>query len=124
MQYDLLAKTNLFQEGLERVVQGMTTHRVALMCAEKDPLTCHRTILVCRHLVTRGVRVQHILEGGQIESHDEALHRLLVELGLPERDLFRSHTELIEEAYARRGQQIAYTEKDASITAPTRGVGL
>src|SRR5262245_5564248 len=34
VQYDLLAQTDLFQVGLERVIQGMNTHRVALMCAE------------------------------------------------------------------------------------------
>jgi len=123
VQYSLLAKTDLFQEGLARIVQGMTTHRVALMCAEKDPLTCHRTILVCRHLVAQGVQVQHILEDGGLEGHDEALGRLLVELGLPERDLFRDRAELIEEAYARRGEQIAYTEKEPSVDEPARGVG-
>ena len=78
-----------FQAGLDRVIHGMKTHRVALLCAEKDPLTCHRTILVCRHLVTRGVVVRHVLEDGRIENHEEALSRLLAEHGLPERDLFQ-----------------------------------
>ncbi len=114
VQYDRLARTNLFQEGLRRIVEGMRKYRIALLCAEKDPLTCHRTILVCRHLVIRGIAVQHILEDGQLESHDKALARLLKELGLPEGDLFRSRDNFIFEAYNRRGQQIAYTVKDIS----------
>lgn len=122
VQYDLLARTSLFQEGLARLARGVGGHRIALMCAEKDPLTCHRAILVCRHLATRGVRVQHILEDGRIESHEEALRRLVAELGLAERDLFRSRDELIAEAYYRRGQQIAYTEKEPSSEEPVRWV--
>jgi len=122
VQYDRLAGTSLFQRGLERVLQGMDSHRVALMCAEKDPLKCHRTILVCRHLVSRGLEVTHILEDGQLESHEDGLSRLLEELGLPERDLFRSRSEIIEEAYTRRGQQIAYVEPSSSEDEAMRGV--
>lgn len=114
VQYDILARAALFQEGLARVVQGMSRYRIALLCAEKDPLTCHRAILVCRHLVSRGVSVQHILEDGRLESHGSAITRLLEESGLAERELFLSHDELIAEAYARREQQIAYTEREHS----------
>lgn len=111
VQYDLLAQTELFQQGLSRIVTGVTSgERVALMCAEKDPLTCHRAVLVCRHLATRGIEARHILEDGRLESHDEALTRLLKELDIAEPQLFRSRDELITEAYERRGEQIAYAE--------------
>jgi uncharacterized protein (DUF488 family) len=109
VQYDLLAHTHLFQEGLSRLVQGVSRHRIALMCAEKDPLTCHRAILVSRHLVSQGIGVQHILEDGRIESHDVALSRLMAELGLDEQDLFQDRDDVILEAYDRRGKQIAYS---------------
>jgi uncharacterized protein (DUF488 family) len=114
VQYDLLARTALFQAGIACIAEGISNHRIALMCAEKDPLTCHRAILVCRHLAARGVGAQHILEDGKLESHADALARLLAEFGLAERDLFRSRDELIGEAYLRRGQQIAYSEKEAA----------
>lgn len=119
VQYDLLARTRLFQAGLDRVIHGMKTHRVALLCAEKDPLTCHRAILVCRHLVTRGVVVRHILEDGRIESHEEALSRLLAEHGLPERDLFRNRSEMIDQAYSERGDKISYAVQDAVVDSTT-----
>lgn len=122
VQYDLLARTDLFQEGLTRVAEGARSHRIALMCAEKDPLTCHRAILVCRHLSTRGIAAQHILEDGRLESHNEALTRLLAELGFAGPDLFRSRNDLIVEAYDRRGKQIAYTEKASSSEEPIHGV--
>jgi uncharacterized protein (DUF488 family) len=110
VQYDRIAKTKLFEEGLERVKEGIKTHKVALMCAEKDPLTCHRTILVTRNLVASGMLAQHILEDGALESHEEAMSRLLRELKLPEGDMFRSKEDCIEEAYRIQGERIAYEE--------------
>ncbi|MGK2934655.1 MAG: DUF488 domain-containing protein [Gemmatimonadaceae bacterium] len=121
VQYDLLASTNSFQEGLRRVTEGARSHTIALMCAEKDPLSCHRAILVCRHLSERGIAIQHILEDGRVESHDDALTRLLAELRLEEHDLFRSRDELILEAYNLRGHQIAYIETESSSNEAVRG---
>lgn len=123
VQYDLLARTALFQEGLTRVAQGLTSHRVALMCAEKDPLTCHRTILVCRHLrAVCGISAQHILGDGRLENHEDALTRLLTELNMRERDLFQNWDDLVLEAYSRRGQQIAYSEKQPEREKSSNGV--
>ena len=113
VQYDRLASTELFRRGLDRVVEGSRTYRVALMCAEKDPLDCHRTILVARHLIDRDVEVRHILAEGVVETHDDALRRLLQALSLPEQDMFRSRAEVIEDAYLIRGRAIAY-DRDAS----------
>lgn len=109
-RYELLATTALFKHGITRVVAEAQVRRVALMCAEKDPLTCHRAILVARALVTAGIDVQHILEDGRLESHGEALARLRREVKLPERDLFRGDAELEAEAYRLRGDEIAYVE--------------
>lgn len=114
VQYELLARTPLFHSGLSRVIEGASEHRIALLCAEKDPMTCHRAILICRHLVKKGMDVSHILDDGRIEAHEEAIARLLRELKIPENDLFRSRDEVIGEAYAKRGRQIAYTEEDTT----------
>jgi uncharacterized protein (DUF488 family) len=110
VQYDLLAKTDGFQDGLRRIAKGARQKRIALMCAEKDPLTCHRAILVCRHLAHIGIGAQHIREDGQLESHDDALTRLLGEHGIVEPQLFRSRDELIVDAYRLRSERIAYAE--------------
>jgi uncharacterized protein (DUF488 family) len=112
VQYDRLARSERFQQGLQRVIEGMDTYRIALMCAEKDPLRCHRAILIARHLVARNVEIQHILGSGQLESHEAMIARLLGEVGYPESDLFRSGDEIIAEAYRRRAQEIAYVDSD------------
>ena len=113
VRYDRLAHTSLFREGLERVVEGAGRERIALMCAEKEPLDCHRTILVGRSLVERGVGVAHILADGSLEPHDETMDRLLVSTGLPGEDLLQSREQLIEEALAHRERRIAYAGKSA-----------
>lgn len=120
VQYSRLARSVLFQDGIDRVVKGIGIHRVALLCAEKDPLVCHRTILVCRELIGRGVEPRHILEDGRIETHGESDARLLREMGMPEADLFRSRGELVGEAYDRRGREIAYESKGTPAGEPVR----
>jgi uncharacterized protein (DUF488 family) len=113
VQYDRLAATDLFREGLERVRRGADEHRIALLCAEKDPLTCHRCILVGRQLVSTGVDVQHILANGQLETHAAALKRLVSELRIEQTELFGGPRDIFAEAYRLRGEQIAYVEKEA-----------
>jgi len=108
VQYDRLAKTPVFKSGIERVRSGMKNYRIVLMCAEKEPLECHRAILVARHLVALGISVQHIHADGSLESHDAAIERLAVLLNLPESDLFRSHEDVLEDAYRLQGNRIAY----------------
>ena len=112
VDYDRLARTDLFRKGLNRVCEGIKGYRLALMCAERDPLECHRTILVARYLDTFDVTVKHILEDGKIESHKDALCRLLRQLRLPEHDMFRSREDVIEDAYRIQGERIAYEENE------------
>ncbi|MFO1429169.1 MAG: DUF488 domain-containing protein [Candidatus Competibacteraceae bacterium] len=44
VQYDRLAQEESFSEGIMRVMHGMNRHCIALMCAEKDPIACHRAM--------------------------------------------------------------------------------
>jgi hypothetical protein len=112
VQYDRLAKTDLFHQGLERLRHGMKmSYRIALMCAEKDPICCHRTILVCRHLRNTGVEINHILENGSLENNRDSERRLMQVLKVPQQHLFKSKEELIEHAYDLQGNKIAYALK-------------
>ena len=108
VRYDRVARTALFREGIDRVVRGAADNRIALMCAEKEPLDCHRTILVGRSLVERGIAVAHILADGGLEPHDDTMDRLLDSMKLPRRDLLQSRPELIEQALALRERRIAH----------------
>lgn len=112
VQYDRLAKTALFQSGLDRVIEGSGKFRVALMCAEKDPLDCHRTILVARELVKKGLAVTHILDSGAREPHGESIKRLVAALGMSLDDMFRSQQEIFDDAYALQAGRIAYDQSE------------
>jgi uncharacterized protein (DUF488 family) len=112
ISYSRLAESRLFQRGLERVRQGAREFRLALMCAEKEPLDCHRTILVARHLENDGVEVRHILEDGSIELHRDSIDRLKRQLKLAE-DMFKSKTAVEKEAYDTQGSRIAYKPPSA-----------
>jgi uncharacterized protein (DUF488 family) len=110
VQFARLARTPLFQSGLARVRGGMARHRIALMCAEKEPLDCHRTILVARHLAASGVEIQHILADGALETHAAALERLAASLPIKsaELHLFRSEEELLDDTYELQERRIAF----------------
>jgi uncharacterized protein (DUF488 family) len=118
VQYSRLAQTALFQRGLDRVIQGALKFRIALMCAEKEPLECHRAILVSTALAARGQAVCHIHADGHLETNEDAMKRLLTLTGVPDEDLFLSKTELLSKALARQEAQVAYVEEaDELMTA-------
>jgi hypothetical protein len=78
------------------------------MCAEAEPLACHRTILVARELREMQIPVRHILKDGKIEGHEQSMERLLRMLEMNNHDMFRDNTALISEAYRRQAERIAY----------------
>ena len=107
--YDRVSDTEFFDDGIGQVVRVADERRVALMCAEKDPLDCHRTLLLAQSLVKRGVAVGHILADGGVEDHIAALNRLVDMLKLPPNgDMFRSRDEVIAEAVARQAKKVGY----------------
>ena len=110
VNYDQVARTTVFHEGLRRLVQSSSKMNVAMLCAEKDPLTCHRTILIARNIRDLIGPVRHILCDGSIETNDQAEERLLKEQGIQRPDLFATREQRIAEAYQRRAENIAYEE--------------
>jgi len=112
VQYDALAQTKLFEHGLDRVEKGTLRYRLALMCAEKEPLACHRFILVARHLARRGFRLRHIIDPGAVEDHEASVARLLVELRMDSMHLFGTQDDLVELAYERQAAKIAFSQEE------------
>lgn len=94
--YERIAATDAFAKGLDRVVTGSQKFDVALMCAEKDPLTCHRAVLVCQHLKQFSLEINHILSHGNLEPHSHLEERMLKLNGLA--DALDRPTEPLEQA--------------------------
>ena len=112
--YERIAATPEFSEGIQRLLKGVESFKISLMCAEKDPITCHRTILVCQNLRTYDLTIQHILADGTLEDHDALEAKLLEKYGLHQLSLFdqRAIEERLLEAYQLQGDKIAYVEQN------------
>jgi uncharacterized protein (DUF488 family) len=108
--YEKIARTQAFQEGLAQLRRHAESSRPAIMCAEKEPLDCHRSILICRALRECGLCISHILADGSLEDHAIAEKRLVKLMGI-ERTLFEpnlTNEEMVNRAYDERSQEIAF----------------
>jgi uncharacterized protein (DUF488 family) len=105
--YARIAATPAFQEAIGELVEGSHAKRIALMCAEKEPLDCHRTILVGRALAQRGTELQHILADGRIDMHAQ-LEEHLLHLAREKVDLLNDRDAALARAYDTRGRQMAF----------------
>lgn len=115
--YEAMARRTEFQAGLDRLCADAARLRVCLMCAEREPLDCHRCLLVARSLATRGLVIGHIRHDGIIEPHQATEQRLMALTGAGD-DLFATgQDERLAAAYRRRAQVIAYRAKLGSMGA-------
>jgi len=101
--FERMARTTLFREGLKRVTTDALWLRVALMCSEKDPLDCHRCLLAGRALAENGHDVRHILaDGGMIAQKDIESELLAAHGGLAFEE------DAVAAAYRERARKIAF----------------
>lgn len=115
--FDLIAKSSTFKSGIARLKEGTQRgYLIALMCAEKDPLTCHRTILICKN-VRKDFDIKHILPKFRIESQDNLEKRLLRLFSLDGPDLFGTPEDIkLEQAYKRQENNVAYRASNQNAT--------
>jgi uncharacterized protein (DUF488 family) len=111
VQYERLANLPIFAEGVNRVLEGMKRYQIAFMCAEKDPLSCHRALLVGRRFFEQGIPVSHIHADASLEVHRDLESRLLKACKLPEGDLFKSRSDYLLDAYLIQGDRVAYQDE-------------
>jgi uncharacterized protein (DUF488 family) len=86
--YDDLASRPEFNGALDRLIAGAADTTLCLMCAEKEPLDCHRTVLVARRLAERGAAIEHLLADGRQAPHVAIEEKLLAAGGDGAPDLF------------------------------------
>jgi len=95
-----------FRAALHKLGQWGQRQALALLCAEKDPASCHRGLLIARLLHAQNLPVQHILADGSLLGHAALEEALLLQFHLPPGDLFRSREECLAEAYALQEQRL------------------
>jgi uncharacterized protein (DUF488 family) len=109
--YAAMAATPAFRSGLDQVVAASRVNRVCLMCAEREPLDCHRCLLIAPALAQRGLSVGHILADGTVEPHTATEERLL-KLSGKAPDLFgEKRAQRLDAAYRRRAGSAAFRAK-------------
>jgi uncharacterized protein (DUF488 family) len=117
--YAAMARSDEFRAGLDRVAEGARRYCVCLMCAEREPLDCHRCLLVTRALAERGYAVGHVLADGTIEAHGQTEERLLKLARVPA-DLFADRGQRVAAAYARRTGTAAYRRPEKPLTPASK----
>ena len=112
--YEAMAQRPSFKAGLDRLLAKARQRCLCLMCSERDPLDCHRCLLVAHALAARDMSVGHILHDGGIESHT-ATERRLLEIAGQDSDLFvTGQDERLAAAYRCRARAVAYRRKRAN----------
>ncbi len=109
--YEKMAASEAFHRGIDRLHAGARTHRIAMMCSERDPMDCHRCLLVGRALAERGVAVEHIVGLGETISQTEIEARLLALSGKDHWDMFATDSERLGDAYRARARKVAFADQ-------------
>ena len=112
--YARLAAKDEYKATIKRVLEGSAKFEISLMCSEKEPLDCHRTLLVSQSLSDLGAQIVHIHADGKIESQEDVLKRLLRNYNLDSPDLFGAETDRLQEAISKQEKKIAYTDEQMS----------
>ncbi len=119
VDYRARRRSYAFQAGLERVMRELAQEAVVLMCAEEDPLQCHRFLMICPELVALGLEPLHVRKGGILETQRQAEDRLLEvqKLGaVAGASLFASdRAQALESAYDAQAKQCAYRIEPAEV---------
>ncbi|MEI9919515.1 MAG: DUF488 domain-containing protein [Bacteroidota bacterium] len=114
VDFDKVRKSETFKKGVERLRHGVNKgFTIALMCAEADPLDCHRFSLISFALKDE-FDIVHILKDKSSVTQQELEQELLKKYKkkLLTSDLFQSaHTydERLRAAYKLQNEEIGYS---------------
>lgn len=112
VDYKARRKSYAFGAGIERLLKELASRSAALMCAEEDPLECHRFLMICPEFVASGVQPLHLRKGTGPEPQEAAENRLLVTTGfrsIASNTLFpEARQEALEKAYALQAEKAAF----------------
>ena len=76
VDYAVVRATPRFQTGMELLEKTAAASITAIMCAEEDPMHCHRWLLLGPAMAERQMEVLHIRGDGRVESMAPVQDRL------------------------------------------------
>src|SRR5438094_3517868 len=121
VDYQACRKSYAFRAGIERVAQEAQRHKVALVCAEEDPLDCHRLLMISPALVAARLTPVHLRGNSPLERQRAAEDRLLTSTGFGDvahNTLFpEARAEALEKAYALQAERPAFRVDPVVLSA-------
>lgn len=103
LNYSKFAQSIQFQNGIKKIKNLIQNNEnICLMCAEIDPINCHRAILCGKEIFSNGIDVTHIIckRNGEtyLENQENFEKRLLEE----------TKSNNLLEAYRKQNKKIGY----------------
>ena len=78
LDFELFSKSENFLKGIKKLENAMEKNYViVLMCAEKDPIICHRAIMISKIFSEKGYRVIHLLPNNVTITQKDIEDRLI-----------------------------------------------
>ena len=117
VDYWRVRRSESFRAGLDRLLCSFEQHIIAIMCAEEDPLDCHRGLMISAELVEQGICPRHLRGDGSTETTLQFEDRLLrssdVCQGIPDGVLAiaiapEERASLLAEAYRTQARRHAF----------------
>lgn len=118
LDFSKFVKSSIFISGIDKIKKEMDLgYTFILMCSEKDPIDCHRSIMVAREFYKKGYNIINILydkndiiEYTQTDIENRLLDRYFSERGqgLLFDNMDLSRKSLIDIAYKKRNIEIGY----------------
>lgn len=99
LDFEKFAQSEQFKSGIQKV--KVSQEIICLLCAEIDPIGCHRGVLCSKELQNNGFDIKHIIarRNGEIkiENHNELEQRLIA-----------LHKTDLQKAYKKQNEKIGY----------------
>jgi len=120
LDFEKFSLSESFTTGFNIITNSMENdYTFVLMCSEKDPFECHRSIMISRVFHMNGYKVNHLLSDGKSISQEEIELRLLDKYfpkreqisfceALSEIDSPNENENLLVQAYRKRNSEIGY----------------
>jgi len=117
VDFEKVANSEIFLKGVERIKKGVANnYKIALMCTEKEPIECHRSILVSRNLNSVGIKVRHILEDSttitQEQIEDELIFKFFGNINQLNFIFDNDKDYYLSEAYKKANIEVGFRKED------------
>ena len=111
LDFEKFMSSRQFYDGITKILEGDYTY--ALMCKEKDPIDCHRGIMVARVFNEIGRDVIHLMPDGNNLTQEDLEHEMIALYfsNYEHGDLFSGYPterELVDAAYRMRNAKIGW----------------